>query len=157
MSFAARPLLWRLSVTPLVIVIYSVAWWYNPAAVPVSFLDDHAGAPTLKLSPSSPFVNSFASSDVDDYVHSAALTPLCDDSLLTVWFAGFMPSGSPADAIKRMAELFGGATKTAKMQEFFVNFGGATQSSTPDELGRFVASETAKWARIVKSAGIVPE
>ena len=76
---------------------------------------------------------------------------------LTVWFAGFMPSGSPADAIKRMAELFGGATKTAKMQEFFVNFGGATQSSTPDELGRFVASETAKWARIVKSAGIVPE
>ena len=76
---------------------------------------------------------------------------------LTVWFAGFMPSGSPADAIKRMAELFGGATKTAKMQEFFVNFGGATQSSTPDELSRFVASETAKWARIVKSAGIVPE
>ena len=76
---------------------------------------------------------------------------------LTVWFAGFMPSGSPADAIKRMAELFGGATKTAKMQEFFVNFGGSTQSSTPEELGRFVASETAKWARIVKSAGIVPE
>ena len=76
---------------------------------------------------------------------------------LTVWFAGFMPSGSPADAIKRMAELFAGATKTPKMQEFFVNFGGATQSSTPDELGRFVASETAKWARIVKSAGIVPE
>jgi predicted neuraminidase len=87
-SFAARPLLWRLSVTPIVIVIFSVAWWYNPAAVPVSFLDDHAGAPTLKLSPSSPFVNSFASSDVDDYVHSAALTPLSDDSLLTVWFAG---------------------------------------------------------------------
>ena len=76
---------------------------------------------------------------------------------LTVWFAGFMPSGSPAEAIKRMAELFGGATKTPKMQEFFVNFGGATQSSTPEELSRFVASETAKWARIVKSAGIVPE
>jgi len=69
---------------------------------------------------------------------------------LTVWFAGFMPSGSPADAIRRMAELFGGATKTTKMQEFFVNFGGSAQSSSPEELSRFVASETAKWARIVK-------
>ncbi|MFN9128815.1 MAG: Bug family tripartite tricarboxylate transporter substrate binding protein, partial [bacterium] len=76
---------------------------------------------------------------------------------LTVWFAGFMPSGSPADAIRRMAELFGGATKTTKMQEFFVNFGGSAQSSSPEELSRFVASETAKWARIVKNAGIVPE
>ncbi len=76
---------------------------------------------------------------------------------LTVWFAGFMPSGSPADAVKRMAELFAGATKTPKMQEFFVNFGGSAQSSTPEELSRFVASETAKWARIVKNAGIVPE
>ncbi|MCE2946090.1 MAG: Bug family tripartite tricarboxylate transporter substrate binding protein [bacterium] len=76
---------------------------------------------------------------------------------LTVWFAGFVPSGTPAEPIRRMAELINGATKTPKMQEFFVNFGGAAQASTPDELGRFVASETAKWARIVKSAGIVPE
>jgi len=76
---------------------------------------------------------------------------------LTVWFAGFMPSGTPAEPIRRMAELIGGATKTPKMQEFFVNFGGAAQSSAPDELARFVSSETAKWARIVKSAGIVPE
>jgi tripartite-type tricarboxylate transporter receptor subunit TctC len=43
------------------------------------------------------------------------------------------------------------------MQEFFVNFGGSAQSSSPEELSRFVASETAKWARIVKNAGIVPE
>ncbi len=76
---------------------------------------------------------------------------------LTVWFAAFMPSGSPSEPIRRMSELIAGATKSPKMQEFFVNFGGATQSSTPEELGRFVTSETAKWARIVKSAGIVPE
>lgn len=76
---------------------------------------------------------------------------------LTVWFAGFVPTGSPADAVKRLNEVFVAATKTARLQEFFVNFGGAAQSSTPDELARFVASETAKWARIVKNAGIVPE
>jgi tripartite-type tricarboxylate transporter receptor subunit TctC len=76
---------------------------------------------------------------------------------LTVWFAGFVPTGSPPDAVKRLNELFVGATKTAKLQEFFVNFGGAVQSSTPDELGKFIVSETDKWARIVKSAGIVPE
>jgi len=87
-SFADRPLLWRISLAPVVIALFSVAWFQNPAAEQASFLDDHAGAPTLKLSPSSPFVNSFASSDVDDYVHSAALTPLSEESLLTVWFAG---------------------------------------------------------------------
>ena len=76
---------------------------------------------------------------------------------LTVWFAGFVPTGSPAEAIRRMNELFVGAAKTPKLQEFFVNFGGIAQSSTPEELGRFVASETEKWARIVKSSGIVPE
>ena len=76
---------------------------------------------------------------------------------LTVWFAGFMPAGSPSDAIRRMNELFVSATKTPKLQEFFVNFGGLAQSSTPEELARFVASETEKWARIVKTSGIVPE
>jgi len=76
---------------------------------------------------------------------------------LTVWFAGFMPAGSPAEAVKRMNEVFVGATKTPKLQEFFVNFGGVAQSSTPDELARFVVSETEKWARIVKSSGIIPE
>ena len=76
---------------------------------------------------------------------------------LTVWFAGFMPAGSPNDAIRRMNELFVSATKTPKLQEFFVNFGGLAQSSTSEELARFVASETEKWARIVKTSGIVPE
>ncbi len=76
MSFAARPLLWRIGLAPLVIAVYLVAWWQNPAATPPSFLDEHAGAPTLPLSPSSPFVNSFASSDIDDYVHSAARTSM---------------------------------------------------------------------------------
>jgi tripartite-type tricarboxylate transporter receptor subunit TctC len=76
---------------------------------------------------------------------------------LTVWFAAFTPAGAPADAIRRLNELIAGATKTAKIREFFVNFGGAAQSSTPEELGRFVVAETEKWARIVRAAGIVPE
>jgi len=76
---------------------------------------------------------------------------------LTIWFAGFMPAGSPNEAIRRMNELFVGATKTPKLQEFFKNFGGVAQSSTPDELARFVASETEKWGRIVRAAGIIPE
>jgi len=30
-------------------------------------------------------------------------------------------------------------------------------TSTPDELERFIPAEIAKWARVVKDAGIMPE
>jgi hypothetical protein len=28
---------------------------------------------------------------------------------------------------------------------------------SPDEFGRFIAAETAKWARVVKETGITPD
>lgn len=87
-SLADHSLLWRLSIAPLIVLIFSLAWLQNPAVTPAPFVDEHAGSPTLNLAPSSPFVNSFASSEIDDYVHSAALTPLSEQSLLSVWFAG---------------------------------------------------------------------
>jgi tripartite-type tricarboxylate transporter receptor subunit TctC len=38
--------------------------------------------------------------------------------------------------------------------EYFDRVGGEPYPSTPEELGRFVLSETAKWAKIVQDAGI---
>lgn len=130
MSFADRSLLWRLALAPFILVLFAVAWVQHPAAVPAPFLDDHAGAPTLELSPSSPFVNGFASSDVDDYVHAAALTQLSEDTLLSVWFAGSREGA--ADVQIR------GARFDVSDESWNAEFVLATRESTQQGLDRYV-------------------
>ncbi|MDF3836856.1 hypothetical protein P3W85_28480 [Cupriavidus basilensis] len=44
-----------------------------------------------------------------------------------------------------------------KATEYFGRTGGEPAPSTPDELATFVRSETLKWAKVIKAAGIEPE
>ena len=76
---------------------------------------------------------------------------------LTVWFAAFLPAKAPADAVKRLNELFHIALKSDKLREYFVSIGGDVAPGSPEALAKLVGTETEKWARIAKTAGIQPE
>jgi tripartite-type tricarboxylate transporter receptor subunit TctC len=46
---------------------------------------------------------------------------------------------------------------TSETKKRFETEGGEAVQMSPEDFGRFIVSETAKWAKVVKEAGIKPE
>jgi tripartite-type tricarboxylate transporter receptor subunit TctC len=47
--------------------------------------------------------------------------------------------------------------KSASAKNFFDGAGAEPWTTTPDELAKFQASETQKWGKVIKAAGIEAE
>lgn len=73
------------------------------------------------------------------------------------WFAAYATGGTPAPVVARLNQLLQQAMKTPGVQQFYTSSGGQAFPTTPEELARFQASETDKWGRVIKAAGIEPE
>ncbi|QWC90819.1 Bug family tripartite tricarboxylate transporter substrate binding protein [Cupriavidus metallidurans] len=76
---------------------------------------------------------------------------------LTAWVAAFFPAGTPTSVVDQMSGFIQQAMGSSAAAEHFGKTGGQPLSSTPEELAAFVRSETAKWAKTIKAAGIEPE
>jgi tripartite-type tricarboxylate transporter receptor subunit TctC len=76
---------------------------------------------------------------------------------LTFWFAAYLPAKTPPAVAARLRELFVNATKSASAQTFFKTTGIEPWTTTSAELAKFQAAESAKWAKVIKAAGIEPE
>jgi len=76
---------------------------------------------------------------------------------LTFWFAAYLPAKAPPAVAARLRELFINATKSAPAQSFFKTTGIEPWTTTSAELVKFQVSESAKWAKVIKAAGIEPE
>ncbi len=73
---------------------------------------------------------------------------------VTYWVGFFMPAGSPAAAIRRVNADTNQVMKLAETREKFSAQGLAVGSGTPAELASLLKSDIAKWAKVVKEAGI---
>jgi tripartite-type tricarboxylate transporter receptor subunit TctC len=76
---------------------------------------------------------------------------------LTAWFAAFAPAKTPAATVDKLNQAFRTTLADKAVQDQLLNAGIEPAASSPEELQRFVASETEKWAKIVRAAGIEPE
>jgi tripartite-type tricarboxylate transporter receptor subunit TctC len=76
---------------------------------------------------------------------------------MSYWFAAYVPAGTPAPIVARLRELLVNATKSAPAKAFYDGSGADAWTTTSDELAKFQLSETAKWGRVIKAAGIEPE
>ena len=70
------------------------------------------------------------------------------------WYGVFATGGSPPEAIDRLAAALRRAVADPKVREQIGAQGIDPASSTPAEFRAFVGAEMAKWAKIVKAAGI---
>lgn len=70
------------------------------------------------------------------------------------WYGVFATGGSPPEALERLATALRKAVSDAKLREQIGAQGIEPASSTPAEFRAFVGAEIAKWARVVKAAGI---
>jgi tripartite-type tricarboxylate transporter receptor subunit TctC len=76
---------------------------------------------------------------------------------LIAWFALMAPAKTPADVVQKLyAPTVAGLAKS-DVKEKFAGIGVDTAPLNPAELGKFIQSEIAHWARLVKLAGIQPE
>ena len=73
------------------------------------------------------------------------------------WFGMFAPAGTPKEIVQRLHAEIVRATQDAEIRRRFVNDGGDPQPSrTPDEFVAYIRADMAKWAKVVREAGIKP-
>jgi len=71
------------------LLVFVGAWLSHPAYQPSGFAVAPADEPVVAAADTVPFFERhFASSDIDDYVHSPSIAPLSNGDLMAVWFSG---------------------------------------------------------------------
>jgi tripartite-type tricarboxylate transporter receptor subunit TctC len=71
------------------------------------------------------------------------------------WFGILAPAATPRDIVSRLHRDLGRALNDAEIKKRFAVDGGEPEwSATPDEFGAFLRADLAKWAKVVKDAGM---
>ena len=73
------------------------------------------------------------------------------------WWGIIAPAGVPATVVKKLHAETADILKTAEIQKWFVTEGAVPADLTTAQFARFILSETDKWGKVVKAAGIKAE
>jgi len=74
------------------------------------------------------------------------------------WFAAYAPAKTPPAVVKRLNELLVAAARSeAAKKSFYEPTGTEVFTTSPEDMAKFQSSESQKWGRIVKAAGIDAE
>ena len=75
----------------------------------------------------------------------------------TAWQGLVGPAGMPPDVVKRLNEALNRVMTIPAVRERLVGGGLDPVGGTPEQFGRFIASEIAKWTKIAKDVGAKAE
>jgi tripartite-type tricarboxylate transporter receptor subunit TctC len=70
------------------------------------------------------------------------------------WQGVGVPKTTPAAIIDKLNSVINAVIADPKMQARLADLGGTVMSGSPADFGRFIADETDKWGKVIKSAGI---
>jgi tripartite-type tricarboxylate transporter receptor subunit TctC len=73
------------------------------------------------------------------------------------WFSVVARAGTPRPIIDQLNRILMAYLKRTDVNDKLQALAIDTLTSTPDEVEKFIPAEIAKWAQVVKDAGIVPE
>ena len=76
---------------------------------------------------------------------------------IIAWFALVAPAGLPQPIVQRLHDANMKALGRQETKDKFALIGTDVAPMSPAELGKFIQSEVANWARLVKLANITPE
>lgn len=99
---------------------------------------------TAKRSAAAPEIPSFAESGLPGYDHGP-------------WNGLFAPGKTPPAIVDKLNAATVRALRSAEVTRIFTNEGADPVGNTPAEFAAIVKEETAKWAKVIKAAGIKPE
>jgi tripartite-type tricarboxylate transporter receptor subunit TctC len=69
------------------------------------------------------------------------------------WYGLMAPAGVPPEILQRINAEMNTILKTPAMRKRLAEFGGEVGGGSPEDFGRFMASETVRYAEIVKASG----
>jgi len=99
------------------------------------------GVTTLKRWPGAPDVPTIAESGLAGYEVSS-------------WYGVLAPAGMSADIVTRLNTEIARIMRQKDMRERLYSFGAEPIDNTPAEFAAYINAEIAKWAKVVKAAGI---
>ncbi|MGZ5093123.1 MAG: Bug family tripartite tricarboxylate transporter substrate binding protein [Burkholderiales bacterium] len=76
---------------------------------------------------------------------------------ITTWHGLIAPAATPRDIVNRLSSETARTLESAEIKEKFLALGAEPTPSTPEQFRAFIKSETDKWAKVVKAAGLKPE
>jgi len=75
----------------------------------------------------------------------------------SAWFGMAVPKGTPRPIIDKLNRLVNEALADPGMQAKLADLGGILIPGTPENFGKVIADETAKWAKVVQATGATAE
>lgn len=75
----------------------------------------------------------------------------------SAWFGVAVPRGTPRPIIEKLNKLVNAALDDPAVQEKLAALGGTNIPGTPEDFGKIIADETAKWSKVVKATGATAE
>ncbi len=73
------------------------------------------------------------------------------------WYGVLAPAGTPREIVVKLHDAVTRTLRDNTVRERFLADGADIVGGTPEEFSAYIASETAKWAKVIKDAGIKPE
>ena len=74
--------------------------------------------------------------------------------IVTTWYALWAPAGVPKDIHDRLVSETNKALAAPEVKKVWESQGASVGPNNPKDMGGFVTTEIAKWARVAKSANI---
>ncbi len=71
----------------------------------------------------------------------------------TSWNGVFAPAGTPKEVVEKLNRELNAILRSPETRKYFADQGAEAGGGTPEQLGAFVKSEIAKWAKVVKESG----
>ena len=72
----------------------------------------------------------------------------------STWAGMLAPAGTPREIVKRMSEEVARIIKSDETRAKLDAMGTFPAGSTPEEFDAFIASETTKWGKVIRTAGV---
>jgi tripartite-type tricarboxylate transporter receptor subunit TctC len=75
----------------------------------------------------------------------------------STWFGIGAPNGVPAEIVTKLNKEVNAGLADPKMIERLTDVGSDPMPGTPAEFGKYIAEQTAKWAKVIRTSNIKPE
>jgi len=73
------------------------------------------------------------------------------------WYGMVAPANTPREIVTRLNRDMLASLQAPDIKEKFAADGGDPAGTSPEEFGRYIKTETEKWQKVAKAAGITPE
>jgi tripartite-type tricarboxylate transporter receptor subunit TctC len=73
---------------------------------------------------------------------------------VTQWYGLLVPTGVPKEIVDRLTREIARAIANPKVNQLYVNLGTQPIANTSEQFAAFIKAESAKWAKVIKTANI---